>query len=303
MLTRPRLMITRLIVRNYRSLADISLELSPLTILVGPNGAGKSNIVDILRFVADILKLGLDSAIGNRGGGIQALRRWSPKGRPYNVSIEIDLEGQDEQTEWKGSFLLEIGGERGGEYFIRRERCEVQSERGINLYEIRDGQWMVHPDFGALQNASGVTDEQLQQLLQISRTRLFLPQAFAPEFLLLGIALRGIGIYHVPPETIRQPQKPANPQPLLEDGSNLSSVLRYLKREKKESLQKILDVLSRITEGITDLSVSQTGGYLVTRLHYGKGGPAFPLAQESDGTLRVLGLLTALYQVWRGPGM
>lgn len=293
MLSRPRFMITHLAVRNYRSLADISLELSPLTVLVGPNGAGKSNIVDVLRFLSDILKLGLDSAIANRGG-IGAIRRWSPKGRPYNVAIEITVEGEEG---WKGSFSLEIGGERGGEYFIRREKCEVLSDDGKgNSYEIRDGQWVIHPNLGALQGAPGVTDEHLQQLQQISRTRLFLPQAFSPEFLMLGFVLRRVGIYHVPPETIRQPQKPANPQPLLEDGSNLSSTLRYLKQEKKENLRKILEVMGRINEGIADLSVSLVGGYLVTRLHYGKGGPAFPLAQESDGTLRVLGLLTALYQ-------
>ncbi|MGC8945575.1 MAG: AAA family ATPase [Anaerolineae bacterium] len=64
---RPGVSIHRLEVRNYRSLAEVSLELSPLTVLVGPNGSGKSNIVDVLRFISDAMNLGLDSAIGKRG--------------------------------------------------------------------------------------------------------------------------------------------------------------------------------------------------------------------------------------------
>ncbi len=48
MRTLPRVRITHLVVRNYRSLADISLELSPLTVLVGPNGSGKTHSVETL---------------------------------------------------------------------------------------------------------------------------------------------------------------------------------------------------------------------------------------------------------------
>ena len=37
-------MITRVALRNYKSIAACDVELAPLTILVGPNGAGKSNM-------------------------------------------------------------------------------------------------------------------------------------------------------------------------------------------------------------------------------------------------------------------
>ncbi len=36
--------LTRLRVKNFRSIADIDIPLSPLTVLVGPNGSGKSNV-------------------------------------------------------------------------------------------------------------------------------------------------------------------------------------------------------------------------------------------------------------------
>jgi len=53
-------LITRIRVQNYRSLGEVDLKLGKLTVLVGPNGSGKSNLVDVLSFVSDSLRRGLD---------------------------------------------------------------------------------------------------------------------------------------------------------------------------------------------------------------------------------------------------
>ncbi len=47
-------MISRLAIKNYRSLRNVELRPGPLTVLIGPNGAGKSNIIDALRFLKAI---------------------------------------------------------------------------------------------------------------------------------------------------------------------------------------------------------------------------------------------------------
>ena len=71
-------MITRLKVANYRSIGDpIDLELGRLIALVGTNSSGKSNIVDALRFLADCLHLGLESAGKKREGAGNLLHRRS----------------------------------------------------------------------------------------------------------------------------------------------------------------------------------------------------------------------------------
>jgi AAA15 family ATPase/GTPase len=46
-------MITRLQVRNFKSLREIDLELGSLNVLVGPNMSGKSNILDALHFLRE----------------------------------------------------------------------------------------------------------------------------------------------------------------------------------------------------------------------------------------------------------
>lgn len=41
-------MLTKLTVRNFKSLADVTVEFPRLTVLFGPNAAGKSNLLDAI---------------------------------------------------------------------------------------------------------------------------------------------------------------------------------------------------------------------------------------------------------------
>jgi predicted ATPase len=77
-------LITRVIVRNYKSIAACDLHLGPLSILVGPNGSGKSNFLDALRFVSEALGYTLDHALRGRGG-INDVRRRS-SGHPTHFA-------------------------------------------------------------------------------------------------------------------------------------------------------------------------------------------------------------------------
>ena len=46
-------LLTRVRLRNYKSIAACDVSPAPLSFLVGPNGSGKSNFLDALRFVAE----------------------------------------------------------------------------------------------------------------------------------------------------------------------------------------------------------------------------------------------------------
>lgn len=272
-------MITELWVRNYRSLADARLTLEPLTVLVGPNGSGKSNLVDVLRFVAEALQYGLDAAIINRHG-MSALRRWSAKGRPYDV--EIGLSFKTPAMEGRYSFVL--GSRRRGEYSVKSEHCSLfkpTDPLSRTEFETRKGEWVSSP--AEIRPA-------------IRRTALVLPLLTGlGQFKDLHELVTRMSFYNILPNELTEPQKPANPYPLDEHGENLASVLRKLgrKRELERALASVLG-------DISNYQVSQVGGYLVTKLRHespeGERAPLFELAQESDGTLRLLGILTALYQ-------
>lgn len=47
-------MLTRIKIRDYKSLADVEVRLRPLSVLFGPNAAGKSNFLDALQLLSQI---------------------------------------------------------------------------------------------------------------------------------------------------------------------------------------------------------------------------------------------------------
>src|SRR5437764_4427362 len=99
----PPARITRVALKNYKSIAACDVELRPLTILVGPNGSGKSNFLDALRFVSDALTNGLDQAVNSRGGIDSILSRTSP--RSY-FTIEVHFH---HSTSREGRFGFDLG--------------------------------------------------------------------------------------------------------------------------------------------------------------------------------------------------
>jgi len=65
--------ITRLHVRNFRLLADVTLEPGDVTVIFGPNGAGKTTLLDTLWFVRDCAIRGVEFASSSRSHGIGML--------------------------------------------------------------------------------------------------------------------------------------------------------------------------------------------------------------------------------------
>ncbi|MFB9688488.1 AAA family ATPase [Amycolatopsis plumensis] len=61
-------MLTTLAVENYRSLRDLVVPLSGLTVVTGPNGSGKSSLYRALRLLADASRNGAVAALAREGG-------------------------------------------------------------------------------------------------------------------------------------------------------------------------------------------------------------------------------------------
>jgi hypothetical protein len=106
------------------------------------------------------------------------------------------------------------------------------------------------------------------------------------------------------PNTLRALRPPTKDTQLAEDGSNWASVVRAMKKTRvgKEALEKISDAMRIAVAGYTDISVETAGSYLVPRISLrtrsDRTGAShkFDPVQLSDGTLRVFGILLALYQ-------
>ena len=276
-------MIKRLRVNNYRSLAEIDLALEPITVLVGQNGSGKSNLIDALRFVVDALQNGLDSAVKTRNG-MAFIRRWSTRSKALDVEINLTLDLAGSLVEYGFS----LNGKQRGEFRVKAERCSFQSQgwrRDGAGYEIENSQWARHP---------------AQMNVPLQSTSLVLPLvAGISPYKELYQALTGMSFYNIVPREIASPQRPLSPYPLDSRGENLASGASGARPCRQRNLCR--RPLHRATGDIAGYQVTQVGGYLVTRLHHEwsdgeRSSPTFELSQESDGTLRLLGILTALLQ-------
>ena len=299
----PRLSVTRTWARNFKSIRELDLELGPLTVLVGPNASGKSNVLDVLRFISHALQRDLDSAIASRQG-IGAIRRSTPKGGTRDVEVGFIAE--------RGGFQMKYGfvlGSRSGLYRVKREYGVVTpanpAEKPVE-FAIREGR-LVKPR--ALAEEQLETSELALPLLRRilfsypveSGNRRHMPTQMYRDVTRVLSFMRRMQFYRLFPDAMREPRKPMNSLLLYEDGSNLPSVLRGMVKRSALYLGEIKSALGHVVPGLTDLHVQQSGGYIVVKLRHsaadgGGAGSTFDLSQESDGTVRLLGLLTALYQ-------
>ena len=86
------MMIKRLVVKNWRNFRHIDVRLRDRQFIVGANASGKSNLLDIFRFLRDVVKAeggGLQKAVKDRGG-VSKIRNLAVRQDP-EIAIEIHL--------------------------------------------------------------------------------------------------------------------------------------------------------------------------------------------------------------------
>lgn len=280
MLTPPAAVITRLALRNFRSIAGCDVALGPLTFLVGRNGAGKGNFLDALRFVADSLRYSMEQALRDRGGIREVRRRSNGHPRSFGIRIEFDL------TQCRGHLAFEVAAKTDGGYEIGREECAVsRADDSACRYSVKNG--VVSSDIPcAPAPAAG----------QLYLVRASGEAAFRPVLDLLA----EMRTYDLEPEAMRRTRLPASERLLMRDGRNIAGVLFRLEERSPEDKRRIEEYLGSVVDGVVGVKAKRFGPQegLEFRLEDGGGRPPrrFHAAGMSDGTLRALGVFTALFQ-------
>jgi len=272
-------MIDELRVSNYRSLGRaLTLRPGRLSVLVGPNGSGKSNTLDAVSFLRDAMVMGLPAAVVHRGG-IDRVRRRS-SGHPFNVEIAVHLTIPRGRAEYR----LELTGDHVEEYRVKDESATVVV--GGERHEFhRVGQaWNGPPGL-----APRYGDDAL------ALTALGGDERFRP----LAEHLTQTAVYSIFPDTLGRPQVFDQSRPMRPHGDNWVSVLRdTLKRP--DAKEDLIAGLARLTGDIEDVRVARAADLLIAEFRQSSRARGakrwFNAAQQSDGTLRVAGILTALLQ-------
>ncbi|MGK4001754.1 AAA family ATPase [Sorangium sp. So ce1036] len=305
-------MLTSIRLRNFKSFADETVELSPFTLLLGANGSGKSNLLDALRFLQGI---GLDLPLSDVFRGRVDGRR----------EVWPGLRGGAQGAARRGarSFTIESRWAIGKEELTHRITCQVEPDvlvehesleakvAGAPLFDTHTSAlkgleglasggvvWPSAKKTRSMRIASVDRNPARRSLLgQIEHHRGRAEEASLADVIALcnalQVAMRSALSLDIDPSRMRG-YVPHDADNLGAGGQNLSALLRRL-CDEADHKEDVLGWLRAVfTPEIDDIEFAETGLGDVMMVLVEKGGTRVPAPSLPDGALRALGNITGL---------
>ena len=273
--------LTKVSLRNYKSIASCDLEVGSLAILVGPNGAGKSNFLDALRFVSDGLARSLEAAVHERGGFGEIRHRGAQLARRCSVLLEFDVKAGP------GWYALQLE-RRGNGYVVAKELCKISKNSSATGFAVAEGEVEVGP------RPRPAADPMELYLPRMGRV-----EPFDQVYRLLS----GMSFFNPNVERIREYQPLDDGRRLKRDGSNLASVLRRLQASAPDWKDAVDEYLHALAPQIVSVDTPKFGSKITLQFKQKVRDDrrdakprlrTFSAENMSEGTLRGLGVFVAL---------
>ncbi|BBZ05234.1 ATP-binding protein [Mycolicibacterium chitae] len=285
-------MLSTVAVHGYRSLRDIVLPLSRLTVLTGANGTGKSSVYRALRLLSDCGRGEIVAALAREGGLQSAL--WAGTGtKKRTVELKLGYAADD------FGYLVDLGLPQmaGIDSKFHRDP-EIKREVVFAGPVPRPNTTLVRRT-GPLAQACADTGRGFDDLTRALPTYHSVLAEFAhpgqsPELAAVRDRLRGWRFYDGFRVDVGAPARRAGVgtrSPVLaDDGHNLAAAVQTILEAGFEDLPA---AVAEAFDGAT-VATSVSDGYFDVELH--QPGVLRPLrsAELSDGTLRFLLWATAL---------
>ena len=284
--------IRKLVVYRFRSFEKDVVKFDNPTFLVGQNGSGKSNFADAFAFLAEAMSSPLQAVLEHRGGFPAVGHRSSARGRPSNLGLAITIDNLDSNTVL-ADYAFELRALKGSYGFeVVRERCVL--ERTCGKVDQFDRHLLSKEPKMSRLTLGDDSD------LDMDHSALALPIVGGDaRFKSISSFLSEMRICRIEPTALRSMQDPDGGLRLHSDGSNAASVLREIQRESPDDWELIHEILESIVPGTIGVQPKKHGNKLTLEFKqdWAKVEPVkFEAFNMSDGTLRILGLLAAIYQ-------
>ena len=267
-----------------------TLELHPLNVLIGANGSGKSNLIEafsVLRAVPRDLPLPI-----RQGGGVDEWI-WRGGAGQHADSAIIEVVFRAKEVSAKAVRYRVAFGSEAGSFVVLDERIENRNgaTKPYFYFGHENGRPMLNNAKGTKRALERADIDRTQSILSQRRD----PESY-PEVAATGDRLKEILIYRAwsfgPQSPIRAAcRADVQTDRLSEDFSNFPARLAVLKRAPATK-KRLLELLSEVAPGFTDVEIIPEGGQL--RLYLTEGDRNVPAHRLSDGTLRYLSLLAIL---------
>ena len=293
--------IKRVRIRNYKSLADVDVELEPLTVLVGKNGSGKSNFVDALMFMRDCL---------SRNGS-----QLSDSYRQLAESILTHpMLSDHNHIEFVVTLTLPSGNDAlyafSVEFYDNRQPSIVYEQCRISIQSENQQGVKVLAEYIAHRNKDEILvngDVSMDRKSLGSYSFILHNVTGHKDFQNVRNLLCGIREYDIRKEELQKQFDHYSPVdiPLDEDGRNAGTILHRISRHGSSysNYESLCNYLGLIIPHLRPI-YSQSGS--VGSIRFVVDGistrnPTFDAKHVSDGTLRVFGILLALFQAKTPP--
>ncbi|MDZ8082098.1 MAG: AAA family ATPase [Nostoc sp. DcaGUA01] len=268
-------MLSKLRVQHYKSLFDTEVDLEPLTVFIGPNGSGKSNICEALAVLSNFLQKLI--AIRDTNDVISFFAESLKTISKNQQNIELKF--------WQGKpdyILFEVSTLPATEI--------TPSDRSKNILDLS-----VYLDYHQrkinirnLEKTNGVVDQYTSAL------RAFLVSNKYPDSP-LNNALKKVSLYDFAPLDISS--KASSNGSMHRTGQGIAYALVDILHANRKSFDELEERLRQLVPNIQRIILPRGENQtflleLVDRYseHH------IPASDISDGTLRILAFLTALYQ-------
>jgi predicted ATPase len=278
------MIIQRLIINNWKNFQKADFQLANRTIVVGANASGKSNLLDIFRFLRDVVKQGggLQYAVEERGG-VSKLRCLSAGTEP-DIALEVhlgDIHAPDPKWKYKLAFKHTGGGIFKNETLIVEEKVWSAEKSG----------WVLE------RNGRNNEDQETRKFTHLEQINSNGP------FREVYFFFREIQYLHLIPQLVRDSDSyflAANKEDFY--GRNLLERIAITNKKTQDSyLKRINEVLQIAVPQLSELTFidkkDDPSGvpHLQARYkHWRPSGAKQTERQFSDGTLRLIGLMWAL---------
>jgi predicted ATPase len=269
-------MLSKLRVQHYKSLFDTQVDLEPLTVFIGPNGSGKSNICEALAILSDFLQRLIDT--GNNVAHIKDF---------FAESLQVVSKNQSniESKFWHGKsdyISFEISTLTTGSN--PSEKYENGSD--ISVYFDYTKQNVTIKFSKNIDNK--ITDKFTRNLREILVSNEYSDSSIAN-------ALSKVGIYDFAPVNLSSNiQVTGN---MERTGQGIAYALVDILHANRKSFDELEERLTRLVPNIQRIALPRANNQtFLLELIDRYSEHHIPASDISDGTLRILAFLTALYQ-------
>ncbi|SNS76854.1 Predicted ATPase [Asanoa hainanensis] len=285
-------------VENFRSLRRVSLPLRPLNVLVGPNGAGKTNLLEVFRFLADVIRTDLQPALDLRGG-FDEVRFWGGEKTPTSVRIKLTATWTTNSSRnAPDEYELRVSSSSHRSTLSRRETFQFKRTQGRGRRIQISGQRATVSDTGRGGSEREIGISALSSGL--STLPRLADEKGGTEVAQVARRLASFRVFDVNVDSARRPSRfPRNElETLDDDAANLASFLLRLQIQDQAAWERLVADAMEVLPQLDGIDFAYPSGaareVIVVLNERGLRRPT-ELADASYGTIRLLGLLALLY--------